>query len=300
AADGGYYLIGLRRAAPPLFAGVQWGTGRVLSQTLARARKGGLSVKLLPRLPDVDRPEDLPVWERADARRRRQDGALISIIIPALNEEHAVVSVLASAARDSRAEVILVDGGSDDATAELARGAGAKVLRAVPPRANQMNVGAAHAQGRLLLFLHADTRLPWGYGQFVRDSLADGRVAAGAFELAINGEGAGLRLIEGLINLRARRLHLPYGDQAIFVRAETFRAVGGFPLMPLMEDCELMRRLCRRGHVALCPLPVLTAGRRWARMGVLKATLLNQLIIGAYRLGVAPARLARWYGRAAG
>ena len=296
ATDGGYWLIGLRRPAPELFTDMPWSTGSVFERTRDRARSLGLSVHFLETLPDVDRPEDLPVWEEARKRSpSRLSGASICVIIPTLNEAAHIADRLTEL-RDIRGvEVIVVDGGSADETLDLARAAGARVYSSPPGRARQMNFGATMARSPILLFLHADTRLPQDFAESVRWTLALEGVVAGAFKLRIEAANLGLRLIERLANLRSRRLQMPYGDQALFLTAETFRQSGGFPEIPLMEDFNFVRRLKRRGRIAIVPSPALTSARRWAKRGILRQTLLNQALICGCLLGVSPDRLARWY-----
>ncbi len=303
AADGGYYLIGLQRsvferAAPRLFSSVAWGTGAVLDQTLAAADELDLDWSLTDRLADVDRPEDLQVWEdhqRAESLASRN--AWISVIVPALDEAEGIGRTLACIPKRDDLEVIVVDGGSADGTAELARALGVRVIPGSPPRSRQMNLGAAAARGAIYLFLHADTRLPEDFADCVRRASAMPSVAAGAFSLKIDSRRAGIRAVERLANLRSRYLSLPYGDQALFVNARLFWELGGFPLLPIMEDFALVRRLARRGRIAIIDRPALTAGRRWERLGILRTTLINQLIVLAYALGVPPELLARWYRR---
>jgi rSAM/selenodomain-associated transferase 2 len=158
-----------------------------------------------------------------------------------------------------------------------------------------MNVGAAAAGGDLLLFLHADTRLPAGFEAQVRQMLARPRVAAGAFRLRIDGSLRGLRTIEAVANLRSRLLQMPYGDQALFMRRSLFWDLGAFPPIPIMEDFEMVRRLKRRGRIALAPGCAETSARRWLRLGAVKTWLVNQCVIAAYCAGVSPQRLAAWY-----
>ncbi len=291
AADGGYYLIGLRRPEPLLFADMPWGSDQVLAVTLRRAEHRRLTMHLLPELPDVDRPEDLPVWEAARARV----GPPISVIVPTLNEAGHVRAAVAGAMRGAGVEVIVADGGSTDGTVDLASAAGATVVQAEGGRAWQLNAGAGAAGGEMLLFLHADTVLPWGWDDQVRDALGRPGIVAGAFRLRISGHGVALRCLEALTHFRARRMQMPYGDQAVFVTRERFRQVGGFPDIPLMEDFEFARRVRRLGRIEVLPAAVLSSGRRWHRMGTVRASALNQLIIVAHLLGVSPERLARWY-----
>jgi len=194
-------------------------------------------------------------------------------------------------------EVIVVDGGSQDSTVEIAQSLGVKVLLAPAGRAAQMNVGAKAASGDILLFLHADTRLPAGFDKMVRTGLEQPGTIAGAFALQINASLWSLRLIEWGVNWRSRQLQMPYGDQAIFLKAEVFHNIGSFPQLPLMEDFELMRRLNRKGRIVIIPVPVLTSGRRWLQRGVWKTTLTNQIAIIAYLIGIPPEQISRWYRR---
>ncbi len=292
--DGGYYLIGSHRAIPQLFVDIIWGTDEVLERTTWIAGELGLSMIFLDTLDDVDRPEDLHVWEKVITSIQE---IRISIIIPTLNEAANIANTLTSIQNASDAEIIVVDGGSNDETVALARSCGAKVIISPPGRAGQMNEGAAAAEGEVLIFLHADTRLPEGFEHHVHQVLAHPGVAAGAFELRIEAPLRRLRIIERIANLRSRKLQMPYGDQAIFLRADLFREVGGFPDMPIMEDFELIRRLRHRGRIIIAPAPAVTSARRWMNMGIWRTTLINQLAIIFYFLGVSPYRIAHWYNR---
>jgi rSAM/selenodomain-associated transferase 2 len=192
-------------------------------------------------------------------------------------------------------EIIVADGGSSDNTVAIAESFGARVVRADRGRAGQQNRGAAAAGGEILLFLHADTILPAGFGEAVRTCLARPAAVAGAFRLAIAGPGRGLRLIEALANWRSRRLRMPYGDQALFLRRQTFLRLGGFPEQEIMEDFELVRRLRQLGRIELLELAVSTSARRWRQLGPIRTTLINQAIILGYLLGCSPYSLASWY-----
>ena len=295
ATDGGYYLIGLRRSIPELFQGIDWGTSAVRQQTVAIAHQLKLTVAHLPVLSDIDYPEDLPVWQAVlDAHRPPISIPPISVIVPTLNEAQALKR------RGNKAipgELIVVDGGSEDDTIALAKELGATVITSAPGRALQMNQGAAIAQSKILLFLHADTRLPDNFLELVQQTLAPSQVVAGAFKLAIEGDLPGLRWVEWGVNCRSRYLQMPYGDQAIFLEAETFRQLGGFAPLPIMEDFELIKRLQKLGKIAIAPASVVTSGRRWQKLGVIKATLINQIAIAAYYLGVSPERILRLYRR---
>jgi len=192
-------------------------------------------------------------------------------------------------------ELIVVDGGSSDNTADIAKSHGVQVLKSTQGRATQMNAGAQKARGDILLFLHSDTIPAPGFALLLRDSLQQTGVSAGAFSLAIAGKGFLLRLLELLINFRARAMQMPYGDQGLFMTSEMFSAVGGFPEQPIMEDFELVRKLRRKGKIAILPINATTSDRRWKRYGILQTTLLNQAIIICYLFGISPEKLAGWY-----
>jgi len=160
-----------------------------------------------------------------------------------------------------------------------------------------MNRGAFLARGDLYFFLHADSRLPRGYDSIIRRTLEDDDVAGGAFSLGIDAVSPGLRFIEKWANLRSRWLGLPYGDQGLFLTAARFRACGGFPDLPIMEDVVMIGRLKRTGRIRTVPERLHTSPRRWRRLGVLRTTLLNQAILIGFLLGVSPQRLVRWYRR---
>jgi uncharacterized protein len=302
AIDGGYYLIGFNR--PPnraLFTGIPWGTGIVLASTLRIAKEHGLSTALVETLSDVDRPEDVELlgqsrsanaWkEHAESISRIS--ARISVIIPTLNEESCLGDCLSSVMAIQDVEIVIVDGGSTDKTVEMAKRYGVKVLRGPKGRALQMNLGATHASGDILLFLHADTRLPECWANHVMHELDKPNTAAGAFGLRIEGRRPGLRFIEKLANVRSKKLQIPYGDQAIFIKAELFRRIGGFKDLPVMEDFELVQRLKRIGRIRTAPVAVFTSSRRWEKQGIWLTTAIHQAIIIAYMLGVPPKWLAR-------
>lgn len=293
AQDGGYYLIGMRANHPELFIGIAWGGPQVLAQTLAACRQRGLGYALLPSLADVDTPDDLSAWAStrlAPANRRPR----LSVIIPARDEQDHLAATIASALAAEDVEIIVADGASTDRTTAIARRFGVTTVESQPPRARQMNAAAERACGDILLFLHADTLLPVDYAVLVREALSQSNVAAGAFRLRIDAEGLPYRLVELAANLRSRALQLPYGDQALFFRRDLFMKAGGFPVLPVMEDYALMRKLRRRGRIPIVGDYVRTSARRWQRKGAWKTTLAHQRMIAGYHLGVCPGRLATW------
>lgn len=302
ATDGGYWLIGIAaeaadQALPWLFRGVRWGSSEVLRQTLEVAEVRDLRVALLPELADVDRPADLQEWFRC---RDTPPGAMkISVVIPTLNEQTSVGAAIGSAWRCGAAQVIVADGRSDDETRQVASAAGAEVVEADRGRARQMNAGAARAQGDALLFLHADTLLPARAAALVRHALGRSSVVGGSFRYTAVGAGAWDPILTFGSRLRCTLSGHPYGDQGIFVRARTFRALGGFPDLPVMEDWELVYRLRKLGRVVVLPEPTVTSAASFADHGVVRASLLNLVAIIGYQLGMAPCSLASWRNRIA-
>ncbi|HAO13196.1 MAG TPA: glycosyltransferase [Planktothrix sp. UBA8407] len=217
------------------------------------------------------------------------------MIIPVLNEAENIGLVISTIQRAENIEIIIVDGGSQDNTVQIAQGLGVKVIVTNRGRALQMNAGAKIATGEILLFLHGDTQLPLGFETEVRETFVNSNIIAGAFQLKINGDQLSLRLIETTVFWRSKYLQMPYGDQAIFIKATTFGEIGGFPEQPIMEDFEFIRRLNHLGKIEILSSAVITSGRRWQKVGVFKTTLINQLIVIGYYLGISPTKLAQWY-----
>ena len=218
----------------------------------------------------------------------------VSIVIPALNEAPLIAGVVAHARALGPEEVIVVDGGSCDGTAEAARRSGARVLTTPAGRSTQQNAGAREARGDALLFLHADTRLPESALVRVGRVLADSRVALGAFRLGFDRDDPGMRFLVFGADLRARIFGLPYGDQALFLRRETFDRLGGFREIPTLEDLCLVRRAKQLGRVVVAPERVRTSPRRYDRDGLLRNMLLNWRDASLFALGVGPERLMRF------
>ena len=225
ATDGGYYLIGMRKHLPPLFEDISWGTEIVLQQTLARAKSIGVSSKELTSLSDVDYMEDLiqcrKIEDTFGKTLPQTTTGRISVIIPTWNEAENITHTLRQFRNVPVVEIIVADGGSTDHTVALAQAAGTHVINCNPGRGKQMNAGAALASGEVLLFLHADTKLPNDFCEHIWHAMNNGS-SGGAFRLQIDAQGWMLRVVEFGANLRSRWLKLPYGDQAIFVRASAF------------------------------------------------------------------------------
>ena len=219
----------------------------------------------------------------------------LSVIVPALDEEATIASTLAHARRPGDVELVVVDGGSRDRTVDAARALADHVLEVPRGRAGQMNAGAAAACGAVLLFLHADTRLPDDYPALVAKALAPADVVGGRFDVRLDAPGVAYRVIERLIGLRSRLTGVATGDQAIFVRRDAFVRVGGYPPIPLMEDIALCRALKRTGRMVALRDVVVTSARRWQRDGLVRTVALMWTLRLAYYAGVSPARLARAY-----
>ncbi len=290
--DGGYYLIGLRRMQPALFQEVSWGTAQVLNQTLALAAQQRLSVKLLPLAHDIDRPEDLDLW--ADLKNRPCRPS-VSVIIAVLNDADHLHRLLTGLATQPLHEIIVVDGGSTDHSLEVARSFPVRLLSGPRGRALQMNLGAFHAHGDVLLFLHADSMVPRDMCPVIREVLSRPGVSLGAFQLALDRHGRRFDQVTRWANWRARVLGWPYGDQGLFIDRALFQQLGGFVCMPIMEDYELVRVCRQRGIITLAAQQVTTSTRRWQRLGVIRTTIINQMMVAGYRLGVPAAWLAAFY-----
>jgi rSAM/selenodomain-associated transferase 2 len=222
----------------------------------------------------------------------------LSIIVPVLNEAAQIIPALDAlqAFRQRACEVIVVDGGSQDGTAELARPLADRVIVAPRGRGAQMNAGAAIAAGDVLLFLHADTRLPPNADQRVLDSLAGSGRIWGRFDVTIEGRHVLLPIVGWAMNMRSRLTGIATGDQALFVNRAAFAAVGGFPDIPLMEDVALSAHLKRLARPLCLRERVVTSGRRWESYGVARTILLMWRLRLAYAFGARPAALARHYG----
>ena len=221
----------------------------------------------------------------------------LSIIMPVLDEAANIEAALAALApyRARGVEIIVVDGGSSDGTADLARPLADRVIAAARGRSLQMNAGAATAQGDVLLFLHADTRLPENADRLLLDGLARSGRSWGHFNVRIDGGGL-LRVVAATMNLRSRLTGIATGDQAMFVARAAFESVGGFPPIALMEDVALSARLRRIGRPCALRARATTSARRWRTHGTLRTVLLMWRLRLRFFLGADPAKLARAYG----
>ncbi|HUP98304.1 MAG TPA: TIGR04283 family arsenosugar biosynthesis glycosyltransferase [Usitatibacter sp.] len=220
-----------------------------------------------------------------------------SIVVPALDEARAIEAALTPLQPHRTAgiaEVVVVDGGSRDSTRALAAPLADRVIESARGRAHQMNAGAAASSGHVLLFLHADTRLPGDALSTIDAALAGGG-EWGRFDVGIEGRAPLLPLVAWMMNARSRWSGIATGDQAMFMRRAAFEAVGGFPAIPLMEDVALSRLLRARSFPICLRARVVTSGRRWERHGTLRTIVLMWRLRVAYALGADPHQLARRY-----
>ena len=192
-------------------------------------------------------------------------------------------------------QIVVADGGSADGTVALAQAGAARLVHAPRGRALQMNAGARQATGEVLLFLHADTRLPPTADSLIEQALAAGPQVCGRFDVRIDDRAKLLRVIEACMNLRSRWTGIATGDQAMFMTRAAFDAVGGFPAQALMEDIEMSKRLLRLSRPVCLRARVVTSGRRWESRGVWRTLLLMWRLRFAYWRGAAPDQLAELY-----
>ena len=230
----------------------------------------------------------------------------LSIIVPLLNEEKTLAVLLAHLETADADEVILVDGGSSDGTvAWLTRHASSRLpncqlVTAEPGRANQMNIGARHASGDMLLFLHADTQLPYHAKREICKA-RDDNYFWGRFDVAFTPSSSGnaaMKVIAFFVNIRSRLSSIATGDQAIFIDRPLFNTIGGFPNLPLMEDVALSKALKAHGVPYCSRLTVQTSPRRWQQGGIVRTVLLMWVLRLAFFAGVSPTKLANWYRNA--
>jgi rSAM/selenodomain-associated transferase 2 len=218
----------------------------------------------------------------------------LSVIIPALNEAENILKTIESVRQqDQEVEIIVVDGGSIDGTSEIAQ-PHATVISSPRGRAVQMNAGARHASGDVLLFLHSDSVLAPGALAQLQGTLENPRIAGGTFTSIFDVNNFWLRFYAFCSTIDW--LCFRYGDQGIFVRRSIFEAMGGYAEIPLMEDIDLMRRLPKYGRRFLIRhYPVTTSARRFLEHGVVRQEAVDVILVGLWFLGVNPRALAQWY-----
>lgn len=221
----------------------------------------------------------------------------LSIIIPVLNEAEVIAPLIKSLQnlRHRGHEVIVVDGGSRDDTREIAGLFVDQLIHAPAGRALQMNAGAQSADGHILWFLHADSKLPEQADELIFSTLGGAAEAWGRFDIRLSGRQKIFRLLEYMINLRSRLSGIATGDQGIFVSASLFNKTGGYPEQPLMEDIALCKRLKKIQPPLCIREKLVTSSRRWEQNGVLSTILLMWRLRAAYFFGVPAEKLVGYY-----
>lgn len=220
---------------------------------------------------------------------------MISVIIPAYNEQQALQSLRLSIGQLSDSEIIVVDGGSSDLSFDIAVTFAHKVLKSGPGRGVQMNAGARVASGDVLLFLHADSILPTAWYSLITDALQNPGTVGGAFDLQLSGDKPAYRLIGRTASFRSRLLRTPFGDQGIFARKAVFADLGGYRAIPIMEDADFVRRLRTKGKLTFIPHPIRTSARKWEEHGIMRTTAAHLLVLAGYFLGASPHALQKLY-----
>lgn len=227
------------------------------------------------------------------------DSPAFSIIIPVLHEGNIINGLLESLRRfaaEKPVEIIVVDGSPSQDTLQVITDETIQKYSCHAGRARQMNLGAAHASGDILIFLHADTLMPTNALTRIQETLQDPGLVGGAFSLQIDSPRFLLRMIAVFSTLRSRMTRAPYGDQTIFLRKSYFDSIGGYHDLPLMEDVELMRRIKKhKDDIIILPAAVITSDRRWNQEGLLYTALRDTLIIFLYWCGMPAEKLARFY-----
>lgn len=221
----------------------------------------------------------------------------LSIIIPALNESRHLLASLQSLSllKNHPHEIIIVDGGSDDDTLKIAEPYVDFIFTSEKGRATQMNMGAAHASGDILWFLHADSLIPDNAYKHICTSLQNNQHIWGRFNIKLSGSNPVFRIIEQLINLRSKITKIATGDQGIFVLRSEFEKLNGFAAQPLMEDIQLCKQLKKISAPACLVNTITTSSRRWESRGIIKTVILMWYLRLAYFLGTPASKLAKQY-----
>jgi uncharacterized protein len=293
AADGGFYLLGLDRPCPGVFQFTEWGTGGVFKRSRETLETAGLAVHTLAVRHDIDRAADL-----AYLLGQSYFGERLSIIVPTLSSVDTLRPWLAALEAQlwPRDEIIVVKGDDPGPPKPVDLSSRCRLITSPRGRGRQLNRGAAAAHGDLLWFLHDDCVPPANFGHHIRQAVLAPRAALGCFRLAFRPTNPALHLIARWANWRTRIWKLPYGDQGIFCRRDTFDQVGGFRRAYLLEDVELVRAARKLGALLLVPATIHTSPRRYLAGGILRTSLNNHVLMMLYYLGVSDRKLyARYY-----
>ena len=218
---------------------------------------------------------------------------MISVVIPVLNEEKLIEKSLVGFADWLELELIVVDGGSTDQTVKLAEKY-ARVLISPSGRAVQMNTASQEALGEVLWFVHVDTTLPPEAPDHILKAIEQGYIG-GAFSTRFDESTPFWDLLTRIDNHRTRIFRIYYGSRAIFVRKDVFQKLGGFPVIPFLEDVAFSRLMRAAGKTIMLDAVALESFRRFRKKGPLRQLLLDMILLGAFELGVSSERLAKFY-----
>ena len=220
---------------------------------------------------------------------------LISIIIPTLNEEAIIGKQLKYIkSLPGKFEIIICDGGSKDRTISIARTNKVKVLKCQPSRGKQQNGAAKKAKGDILLFLHADVKLPRNFYKLIVQKINRGYVGGG-FYLRHEYNDWRMNIIRFLINIKVTIRGVRLGDHSIFVTKETFNKIKGFPNIKLMEDLEFTKKMKKAGKTCVVRAYVVSSARRYLREGFFKYYFKTGYYMFLYALGIPPRKLYKMY-----
>ena len=225
---------------------------------------------------------------------RPWEHATFSVIIPTFNEERSIVSCVERVRLlDPTAEIVIADGGSIDQTIQLATQQGVRVVTTAKGRGTQCNGGAACISGAILLFLHADTRLPSGAFALLRSFFQRDDVKIGTFRLSFDTDHWLLKSYAYFS--RFDSVFTRFGDQCIVVRRDFFESLRGFQDWPLFEDIHFLRLARSETRVHSFPVAVRTSARRFLKNGIVRQQVRNCLLVIRYLLRSPVVRLAEQY-----
>jgi len=294
AEDGGFYLIGFTSPHDRVLRFKSWGTPDVLRRTYDGFKDQGISVAVLRTRRDIDREEDLDVIGHEPWFHDT-----VSIIVPFLTERDRLVSLVSTLEPQlwPGDEIIVVKGGEAYNKAIENITPHTRLVFSRKGRGIQMNRGAAVSRGNLLWFLHVDSIPAHNFGYHIRKLSGETQNMLGCFKHAFQSDRFSLKLVSKWANLRTKRLNLPYGDQGLFCKKETFQKIGGFTKRFLMEDVEFVRACKREGRVLIIPYEIYSSPKRYLRKGILRASLENHFLMFLHTLSVDDRRLYRIYYR---
>ncbi len=220
----------------------------------------------------------------------------ISIVVPVLNDGTALRRLLRYCRSNfGDVEIVVADGGSHESPRQICDEYAASLVICARGRGTQMNCGAAAATGKILWFVHADHEPGRESLAAIHEAMKDGETAGGAFRFSLASRRWYKPMLDFTVGIHSQYFRRPLGDQAFFVRRSVFEKIGGFPPYPILEDFSFFRRMAGGGRAVLLSERIGVSSRRWEAEGFIRGTIRNTILIIAYRLGVPPDKLARWY-----